>query len=73
MVSGSVIFLWRSSQASRGDGEGDAAKIWNGLAEIFAELEKHPFTKAGSLCVESHGDLPLVSTTASDRFVCLDP
>lgn len=53
--------------------QGDAAKVWKGLAEIFAELEKHPFTKAGSLCVESPDDLPSVSATASDRFVCLDP
>ncbi|KAG7131701.1 hypothetical protein HYQ46_009637 [Verticillium longisporum] len=35
------------------DGEGDAAKVWKGLAEILAELEKHPFAKAGSLSVES--------------------
>uniref|UniRef100_A0A8H7K195 Aminoglycoside phosphotransferase domain-containing protein n=1 Tax=Bionectria ochroleuca TaxID=29856 RepID=A0A8H7K195_BIOOC len=53
------------------DGQGDTAKIWKGLAEIFMELEKHPFTKAGSLYVESPDDLPSVSATASDRFVCL--
>ncbi|KAF1954022.1 hypothetical protein CC80DRAFT_595556 [Byssothecium circinans] len=55
------------------DGQGDTAKIWKGLAEIFVELEKHPFTKAGSLYVESPQDLPSVSATASDRFVCLYP
>lgn len=56
------------------DGQGDKAKIWKGLADIFAELEKHPFTKVGSLCVESPNDLlPSVSATASDRLVCLDP
>ncbi|KAI1204925.1 uncharacterized protein F4807DRAFT_300500 [Annulohypoxylon truncatum] len=55
------------------DGQGDTAKIWKGLADIFVELEKHPFTKAGSLYVESPDDLPSVSATASDRFVCLYP
>ncbi|KAL9945676.1 hypothetical protein D7B24_005030 [Verticillium nonalfalfae] len=55
------------------DGEGDAAKVWKGLAEIFAKLEKHPFAKAGSLSVESAGDTPFVSSVASDRFVCLHP
>jgi aminoglycoside phosphotransferase (APT) family kinase protein len=55
------------------NGEGDASKIWKGLADILAELEKHPFGEAGSLYVKSPGDLPSVSATASDRFVCLDP
>lgn len=55
------------------DGQGDTAKVWNGLANIFAELEKHPFPKTGSLSVESPDDLPSVSAMASDRFVCLDP
>lgn len=55
------------------DGQGDTAKVWKGLADILAELERHPFTKAGSLCVDSPDDLPSVSATASDRFVCLDP
>jgi len=55
------------------DGRGDTAKIWKGLAEILVELEKHPFTRAGSLCVESPDGLPSVSATASDRFVCLYP
>lgn len=55
------------------DGEGGTAKVWKSLAEILAELEKHPFTKAGSLYVKSPDDLPRVSATASDRFGCLDP
>lgn len=55
------------------DGQGDTAKVWKGLSEIYAELEKHPFTQAGSLCVESPDDTPKVCATASDRFVCLDP
>lgn len=55
------------------DGRGDATKVWKGLARILAELEKYPFTKAGSLYVRSPGDLPSISAIASDRFVCLDP
>ncbi|KAK3312426.1 hypothetical protein B0H66DRAFT_644633 [Apodospora peruviana] len=55
------------------DGRGDPAKIWSGLAGIYAELGKHPFSKAGSLSVERIDDPPLVSAVASDRFVCLDP
>ncbi|KPM37943.1 hypothetical protein AK830_g8644 [Neonectria ditissima] len=55
------------------NGQGGTVKVWKGLADVFVELEKHPFTKAGSLCVESPHDLPWVSATASDRFVCLDP
>lgn len=54
------------------DGQKDTANVWKGLADIFAELEKHPFPRAGSLYVESPDDLPSVSATASDRFVCLD-
>ncbi|CAJ2507194.1 Uu.00g083800.m01.CDS01 [Anthostomella pinea] len=50
------------------DGQGDAAKIWKGLAEIYAELARHPFSRAGSLCVESPDELPSISATASDRF-----
>lgn len=53
------------------NGQGDTTKIWKRLAEIFVELEKYPFSKAGSLSVESPNDLPSVSATASDRFVCL--
>ncbi|KAK1772146.1 hypothetical protein QBC33DRAFT_574830 [Phialemonium atrogriseum] len=66
-----VCFLLMSGKPW--DGQGDAAKVWKGLADIFAELERHPFTKAGSLYVESPDDLPSVSATASDIFVCLYP
>ncbi|KAK1561602.1 uncharacterized protein LY79DRAFT_574036, partial [Colletotrichum navitas] len=55
------------------NGRENTAKIWQGLAEIFAELEKHPFTKAGSLYVQYPNDKPTVSAAASDRFVCLYP
>ncbi|KAI0197744.1 hypothetical protein F4808DRAFT_463448 [Astrocystis sublimbata] len=46
-------------------------KIWNAVADILAELERHPFPKAGSLCVNSCSIE--VSAVASDRFVVLDP
>ncbi|KAK9776979.1 putative Aminoglycoside phosphotransferase domain-containing protein [Seiridium cardinale] len=69
-----VCFLLMEELSGRPwNGQGDTDKVWNGLADIFAELEKHPFTKAGSLYVEFPNDLPSVSATASDRFVCLDP
>lgn len=54
-------------------GEGDTSKVWKGLADIMAELEKHEFRQAGSLHVGSPEDRPSVSAIASDRFVCLDP
>jgi len=31
------------------NGRGDATKVWKGLAEIYAELARHPFSMAGSL------------------------
>ncbi|KAF1989393.1 hypothetical protein K402DRAFT_411000 [Aulographum hederae CBS 113979] len=51
------------------DGQGDTAKVWKGLADIFAELEKYPFTKAGSLYVEHPDGQPSISAAASDRFI----
>jgi aminoglycoside phosphotransferase (APT) family kinase protein len=47
------------------------AKIWSGLADILADLTRHPFPKAGSLCME--GSRVQVGPVASDRFVVLDP
>jgi hypothetical protein len=47
------------------------AKIWSGLADILAELARHPFPKAGSLCME--GFRVQVGPVASDRFVVLGP
>ncbi|KAI1824654.1 hypothetical protein F4861DRAFT_248507 [Xylaria intraflava] len=46
-------------------------KIWNALADILAELEKHPFPKAGSLYFQSSSIE--VSAMASDRFLILTP
>lgn len=70
---GACFLLMEELSGKPWDGQGDATKVWKGLADIFAELEKHPFAKAGSLYVESPDDLPSVSAIASDRFVCLDP
>ncbi|KAI0536746.1 hypothetical protein GGR58DRAFT_474410 [Xylaria digitata] len=49
----------------------EKAKVWSALAGILAELEKHPFPKAGSLCFQSSSIG--VSAVASDRFVVLTP
>ncbi|KAK4235428.1 hypothetical protein C8A03DRAFT_46442 [Achaetomium macrosporum] len=43
------------------------AKIWDGLADIFAELARHPLPKAGSLCVSS--SRIQVGPMASDRWL----
>lgn len=70
---GACFLLMEELPGKPWDGRGDSAKVWKGLAGILAELERYPFTKAGSLCVREPGDLPFISATASDRFVCLDP
>ncbi|KAM6487614.1 hypothetical protein HDV62DRAFT_400017 [Trichoderma sp. SZMC 28011] len=49
----------------------EKARIWSELAEILAELERHPFPKAGSLCFQSSN--VEVSAAASDRFGVLTP
>lgn len=49
----------------------ERAKVWGDLADILLELRKHPFPKAGSLCLQSSGIE--VSALASDRFLVLDP
>ncbi|KAI0502843.1 hypothetical protein F5B22DRAFT_44568 [Xylaria bambusicola] len=46
-------------------------KVWNAVADILAELEKHPWPKAGSLCLQSSSIG--ISEVASDRFVVLTP
>jgi hypothetical protein len=46
--------------------ENEKAKVWSGLADILIELEKHPFPKADSLCLQS--SKLKVSGVASDIF-----
>jgi aminoglycoside phosphotransferase (APT) family kinase protein len=47
-------------------------KLWNGLADVLAELAKYPLPKAGSLRPSPKGGLE-VGPVASDRFKVLDP
>ncbi|PKK51859.1 hypothetical protein CI102_5872 [Trichoderma harzianum] len=49
----------------------EKVRIWSELADILAELERHPFPKAGSLCFQSSN--VEVSAVASDRFGVLTP
>ncbi|EPE35572.1 Protein kinase-like (PK-like) [Glarea lozoyensis ATCC 20868] len=51
--------------------ENDKATVWRGLANILVKLEKYPFPKAGSLCLQS-SEIE-VSAMASDRFLVLTP
>ncbi|KAF7553228.1 hypothetical protein G7046_g7153 [Stylonectria norvegica] len=62
-----------SGEGTSGDDatEEEKKRIWGSVADILAELEKHPFPKAGSLCLGSCGIE--VSAVASDRFVVLTP
>jgi aminoglycoside phosphotransferase (APT) family kinase protein len=53
--------------------EDQKTKIWSGLADIMAELARHPFPKAGSLCVDAASSRVQVGPTASDRWVVIDP
>lgn len=50
--------------------EHSLANLWKGLADVYAELAKHPLPKAGSLCLRE-GRLE-VGPAASDRFIVLD-
>jgi hypothetical protein len=63
---------WTGQGVSGGEAtENEKAKVWSGLADILIELEKHPFPKAGSLCLQS--SKIEVSAVASDRFLVLTP
>ena len=63
---------WTGQGVSGGEAtENEKAKVWSGLADILIELEKHPFSKAGSLCLQS-SEIE-VSAVASDRFLVLTP
>lgn len=58
--------------------ETQRAKVWSGLAGILAELARHPFTQAGSLCLKPspNGGESVeveVGALASDRFLVLTP
>lgn len=51
----------------------DKEKIWSALADILAELQRHPFPKGGSLLPGISPAEPLISKQASERFLVLDP
>ncbi|OOQ89011.1 Aminoglycoside phosphotransferase [Penicillium brasilianum] len=53
--------------------EKDRERIWNGLADILIELERHPFSAAGSLLPGHSPSEPIVSAIASERFLVLSP
>ncbi|KAG9247268.1 hypothetical protein BJ878DRAFT_580844 [Calycina marina] len=52
-------------------GSGTDYGIWSGSADILAELERHLFPKASSLCLESSGID--VTAVANDSFHALGP
>lgn len=51
----------------------DKERVWDGLAGILIELKKHPFPQAGSLLPGSSPSEPIISATASERFLVLSP
>jgi hypothetical protein len=65
-------YHWTGQGVSGGEAtENEKAKVWSSLADILIELEKHPFPKAGSLCLQS-SEIK-VSAVASDRVLVLTP
>jgi aminoglycoside phosphotransferase (APT) family kinase protein len=51
----------------------DRARVWNGLADILIELQRHSFSKAGSLLPGPSDSEPQISAVASHRFLVLSP
>lgn len=51
----------------------DKERVWNGLADILIELQRHPFSKAGSLLPGPSPSEPIVSAAASERFLVQSP
>ncbi|KAL4891336.1 hypothetical protein BDV59DRAFT_182251 [Aspergillus ambiguus] len=51
----------------------DKERIWNGLADILIEIQRHPFSKAGSLLPGQSSLEPIVSAAASERFLVQSP
>jgi len=80
MVLASASSSWKNYEGHHWTGQGvsggeatenEKAKVWSSLADILIELEKHPFPKASSLCLQS-SEIK-VSAVASDRFLVLTP
>ncbi|KAB8262450.1 hypothetical protein BDV32DRAFT_20294 [Aspergillus pseudonomiae] len=57
----------------RSNDDNDKERLWNGLADILIELQRHPFSKAGSLLPGPSPSKPIVSAVASERFLVLSP
>ena len=53
--------------------EQDKERVWSGLADTLIELQRHPFSRAGSRLpgLGPAGEKPLISATASERFLVL--
>ncbi|CAL5869452.1 uncharacterized protein PFLUO_LOCUS3681 [Penicillium psychrofluorescens] len=51
----------------------DKERVWNSLADILIELQRHPFSKAGSLLPGPSPSEPVVSAIASERFLVQSP
>ncbi|KJK60920.1 hypothetical protein P875_00042903 [Aspergillus parasiticus SU-1] len=51
----------------------DKERVWNSLADILIEIQRHPFSKAGSLLPGPVPSEPIVFAVASDRFLVLSP
>ena len=51
--------------------ENQRCRVIKQVAELFAEIKRHPFLKAGSLFIRN--DEPEIGPVASNRFVALSP
>ncbi|KAE8342169.1 hypothetical protein BDV24DRAFT_150654 [Aspergillus arachidicola] len=51
----------------------DKERVWNSLADILIEIQRHPFSKAGALLPGPVPSEPIVFAVASDRFLVLSP
>ncbi|KOC07642.1 hypothetical protein AFLA70_153g002250 [Aspergillus flavus AF70] len=51
----------------------DKERVSKGLADILIEIQRHPFSKAGSLLLGPSPSEPIVSAVASERFLVLSP
>lgn len=59
--------LWNRQTAT----EHEKARVWRSLANIMVDIEKYPFSQAGSLIL--HANNFQLSAVASDKFLILDP
>ncbi|KAJ6102877.1 hypothetical protein N7486_005304 [Penicillium sp. IBT 16267x] len=67
------IWNLQGPQGKRFADDKDKERVWNGLADILIELQRHPFSKAGSLLPGPSPSKPIVSAIASERFLVQSP